>query len=83
MNRGINYWVGFSFTHPSSLHTKAVFNALYCKFMLALLCRVFADPVTYVMILYSTELRNCITPGETNITRVVDTGSQDVYVGSF
>ena len=23
-----------------------VFNALYCKFRLALLCRVFADPVT-------------------------------------
>ena len=39
-----------------------VFNALYCKFRLALSCRVFADPVIHVMILYSTELRNCITP---------------------
>ena len=25
MNRGINYWVSFSFTHPSSLHTKVKF----------------------------------------------------------
>ena len=25
MNREINYWVSFSFTHPSSLHTKAEF----------------------------------------------------------
>ena len=24
-NRGINYWVSFSFTHSSSLHTKAKF----------------------------------------------------------
>ena len=25
MNRGINYWVSFSFTHSSSLYTKAKF----------------------------------------------------------
>ena len=30
MNRGINYWVSFSFTHPSSLHTKMKFVKINC-----------------------------------------------------